>query len=344
MRLSQIGEFGLIDRLRKQLVPLDRQVVVGPGDDAAVVRTTAGNLILLTADALVEGVHFDRRIHDFRQIGWRAMVANVSDIAAMGGRPRHALISIGLPDDVAVEEVEEIYRGMGAVAREYGCDIVGGDTVSSPKDLVISIAMTGEVQEERLVTRRGAQVGDLICVTGQLGGSQAGLIMLRSLRGDAREPRTSVPENRWDRVRERHLWPRPRLREAQELVRAGLVHSMIDISDGLAGDLAHIVEQSEVGAEIEEEKIPIDSQTRWVADHLGISAIDLPLRGGEDFELLFTVACDANGEDLERVARKTGVALTIIGRIQPQEMGMTLLGPGGVKRPLVAGGFRHFSS
>lgn len=344
MKLSQVGEFGLIDRLQRQLAACGRQVVVGPGDDAAAVRTTAGNLLLMTADVLVEHVHFDRGIHDFHHIGWRAMAANLSDIAAMGGRPGHALVSICLPDDVSVEAVEEIYRGMVAVTGEYGGDIIGGDTVSAPSDLVIAIALTGEVREERLVTRTGAREGDLICVTGQLGGSRAGLDMLRSLQEDAPRPVVSVPADLWDRVRQRHLRPCPRLRAAQELTRAGYVHSMIDISDGLAGDLGHIAERSGVGAEIEEEKIPIDPQTRWVAGHLGTPAVDYALSGGEDFELLFTVAAGTAPEDLERVAERTGLDVTVIGRVLSGDAGLALLGPGGEKRPLVAGGFRHFSS
>jgi thiamine-monophosphate kinase len=342
MKLSQIGEFGLIDRLREQLLPRGSQVIIGIGDDAAAVRTTAGNLILLTADVLVERIHFDRGIHDFRQIGWRAMAANISDIAAMGGLPRHALVSICLPGDVSVEDVEEIYRGMGALAREYDCDIVGGDTVSAPRDLVISIAMTGEVQEERLVTRKGAQVGDLICVTGQLGGSQAGLAMLR-YQLEAPQPDDPESAGHWNKVRERHLWPRPRLHAAQELVWTGWIHSMIDVSDGLAGDLAHIAKQSGVGAEIEEDSVPIDPQTRWVADHLNRSALDFALAGGEDFELLFTVAADTAPKVSEVTAKKGGLDVTVIGRVRPSEMGVVLVNSDGRERPLVEEGFQHFS-
>jgi len=343
MELSRIGEFGLIDRLQKLLPAFGQPVVVGPGDDAAAVRPAAGTLTLLTADVLVEHVHFDRGIHDYEDIGWRAMAANISDIAAMGGRPGHALVSICLPDDVTVEQVEEIYRGMAGVAGECGCDIIGGDTVASPRDLVVSVALTGEVAEEHMVTRKGARVGDRIAVTGQLGGSQAGLAMLRLLHEKTLDTGALPPAERWDRIRRRHLRPHPRLRAAQELVRTGCVHSMIDVSDGLAGDLKHITDRSGVGAQIEREKIPIDDQTRWAAEYLGTTALALALSGGEDFELLFTVAADAAPGVLDQAARKAGLNVTLIGRVQPRKQGLTILGPSGEEKPLIIGGFNHFS-
>jgi len=344
MKLSRIGEFGLISRLQRQLLPAGSDVVVGPGDDTAAVRTAAGTLTLLTADVLVEHVHFDRGIHGFEDIGWRAMAANISDIAAMGGRPKHALVSICLPDDVTVERVEEIYHGMAAAAGEHGCDIIGGDTVASPRELVISIALTGEVAEEHMVTRAGAREGDLVGVTGHLGGSQAGLAMLRTLQQETRGPEAAPPAERWDRIRGRHLRPHPRVRAARELVRTGCVHAMIDVSDGLAGDLRHLADRSGVGAEIEQEKIPIDDQTRWAAEHLGASAFDFALSGGEDFELLFTAAGETAPEVLEKAAGKAGLAITLIGRILPRKEGLIMVGPGGRKEPLVQGGFRHFST
>jgi len=345
MKLSRIGEFGLIDRLQRHLPPAGADVVVGPGDDAAAVRTAAGVLTLLTADVLVEHVHFDRGIHGFEDVGWRAMAANISDIAAMGGQPGHALVSICLPDDVTVEQVEQIYRGMAALAGEYGCDIIGGDTVASPRDMVVSIALTGEVAEEHMVTRGGAREGDLIAVTGRLGGSRAGLAMLQSLQQEAQDPgKAPPPAERWDRIRRRHLRPRPRLRAARGLARSGCVHAMIDVSDGLAGDLRHIADRSGVGAEIDLEKIPIDDQTRWAAEHLGASALDYALSGGEDYELLFTVATDAAPEVLQRAAAEEDLTVTLIGRIRPREEGMILRGPGGEKKVLTQRGFRHFSS
>lgn len=344
MKLSRIGEFGLIERLRQQLPSPGRLIAVGPGDDAAAVRTAAGTLTLLTADVLVEHVHFDRRIHGFEDIGWRAMAVNISDIAAMGGRPGQALVSICLPDTITVEQVEEIYRGMARAAGEYGCEIVGGDTVAAPRDLVVSVALTGEVSEGEMVTRQGAREGDLIGVTGRLGGSQAGWAMLRAQLERAAGSEDAPAAGRWDRIRRRHLRPRPRLRAARALVRSGRVHAMIDVSDGLAGDLKHIADRSGVGAEIEQDRIPIDDQTRWAAEHLGASALEYALTGGEDFELLFTLDAGTAPEVLETVAAETGLAMTLIGRIRPREEGLVLLGPGGERRPLLQGGFQHFAS
>jgi thiamine-monophosphate kinase len=342
MDLSSIGEFGLIDRLKKRIFRPDRRVVVGIGDDAAVLRQSSEKLLLLTTDVLVERVHFDRRIQSYRQIGWRAMVASVSDVAAMGGEPGHALVSICLPADITVEQTEEVYDGLHSVAEEYGFSIVGGDTVSSPRDLVISVFLTGEVREENLMTRAAAQTEDLICVTGQLGGAQAGLVMLQSLKDKEKTPASAFPENEWQQVRDRHLWPRPRLREAQLLAREAGVHAMIDVSDGLAGEVGHIARQSGVGAEIWEQEIPVGQQTRRLAEHLGISPLDLALHGGEDFELVFTMAADQRRRILQAVTEETGTSIAVVGKVTAAQEGINIVSSQGDRIPLVAEGYRHF--
>lgn len=342
MKLEQIGEFGLIARLKERVYRPDQQVVAGIGDDAAAVRVSLHNLLLLTTDVLVEGVHFDRRIQSLWQIGWRAAVANVSDIAAMGGLPHYALVSICLPETVSVEGVEEIYDGMDAVADELNFRIIGGDTVSSPRDLMISICLSGEVGEKSLITRGGAQVGDCICVTGELGGSQAGLAMLKLAASDQKRKLSPLPKNEWSSVRDRYLQPRPRLREASLLAQGGMVHAMIDVSDGLAGDVGHIVRESGVGAEILEEKIPIGSQSHRVARHLGLSAMDFALHGGEDYELVFTIPPDDVQGAAERIRRETKTPVSVIGEILPAQEGMVLTSPSGERKPLLAEGYRHF--
>jgi thiamine-monophosphate kinase len=342
VKLEQIGEFGLIARLKEKVGRWDRRVVVAIGDDAAAVRVSAEEILLLTTDVLVEGVHFSRRIQSFWQIGWRAAVANVSDIAAMGGLPRHAVVSICLPETVSVEQVEELYDGMKAVADEYHLGIIGGDTVSSPRDLVVSLCLVGGVEEGSLVLRGGAQPGDLICTTGDLGGSQAGLAMLQlvvSPRGDAPGP---LPESQWSEVRERHLRPRPRLREARLLARGGAVHAMIDVSDGLAGDVRRIAEESGVGVEILEEKIPIGPETHRVAQHLGTSGLDFALGGGEDFELVFTISPEEASGAAERIRRETGTAVSVIGEVLPAREGMVLVSADGKRTPLSKKGYQHF--
>lgn len=342
MKLKQIGEFGLIARLKEKVRRQNRRVIAGIGDDAAAVRALAGEILLLTTDILVEGVHFDRRIQSFWQIGWRAAVANVSDIAAMGGLPHHALVSICLPETVSVEQVDELYEGMQAAADEYHFGIVGGDTVSSPRDLVVSLCLFGEVEEDNLVLRGGAQPGDLICTTGELGGSQAGLAMLKLALFKGSGGPTSLPESEWSAVRERHLQPRARLREARLLAQESVAHAMIDVSDGLGGDVRHIAEQSGVGAEILVEKIPIGPQTHRVAQHLGASGLDFALGGGEDFELLFTISPDDFIGAAERIRRETGTAICAIGKVLPMGEGIVLVSPEGERTALLTEGYQHF--
>lgn len=342
MKLGQIGEFGLIDRLREKVFRPNQKVVTGIGDDAAAVRVSSGELLLLTTDVLVERVHFDRRIHSFWQIGWRAMVANVSDIAAMGGLPRYALVSICLSETISVEEVEELYEGMQTAADEYHLQIIGGDTVSSPRDVVVSISLSGEIEEKSLMTRGGAQVGDLICVTGELGGSQAGLAMLKMISLKRKGDVLPLPAEKWSAVRERHLQPRARLREARLLAQGGVVNAMIDVSDGLAGEVGHIAEESSVGAEIQSAEIPIGPETRRVARHLGVPVLDLALHGGEDFELVFTISAAAAQPTAKRILRETGTAVSIIGKVLPAEDGIVLVSPRGKRTPMLTEGYRHF--
>jgi len=342
MKLKEIGEFGLIARLKDKVYRPDQRVIAGIGDDAAAVQVSGGQLLLLTTDVLVERVHFDRRIQSFRQIGWRTMVANVSDIAAMGGLPRHALVSICLPGTVSVEDTEEIYDGMQAVAAEHDFGIVGGDTVSSPRDLVISVCMTGEVSRKHLLTRKGAQAGDLICVTGELGGSQAGLAMLQAAGEQEERISPRLPDEEWSQVRERHLRPQARLREARVLAQSGQVHAMIDVSDGLAGEVSHIAQESDVGVQIIQEKIPIGPQTRRVAEHLGCSALDFALSGGEDFELVFTLSPKSARQIIKSIADQTGTSVSIVGKVLPAKAGIVLVSSEGTQRPLRAKGYQHF--
>ncbi|HDN67617.1 MAG TPA: thiamine-phosphate kinase, partial [Firmicutes bacterium] len=245
MRVRSIGEFGLIERIKKWVTPDDSSVVVGIGDDAAVVQDRPDLYRLITTDAFVEGVHFRREFATPWQIGWKAMAANLSDIAAIGGEPRWAVVSVAFSETISVEEVEELYRGMNAVSSSFGCSIVGGDTSFSPDRMLISIAVIGEVEKERLTLRRGAKIGDAICVTGELGGSEAGLQVLKE-KGPTDE----------DVVR-RHLEPRPRLREARTIGEVCRIHAMIDISDGLSSEIHHICHESRVGARLFAAKIPI---------------------------------------------------------------------------------------
>jgi len=249
MNISQIGEFGLIGLLAKQ-VPLDRRVIRGIGDDAAVLPYTKDKYLLFKTDMIVEGMHFTRRM-PAAAIGRKVMACNISDIAAMGGMPTFAVVSIGLPKSTALRFVQGIYKGMGDVARQFGVSIVGGDTSAAQK-VVISVALLGEVEKKYLVTRGGAKPKDWIFVSGPLGGS------LRSGR---------------------HLTFTPRLAQARFLVRNFKPGAMMDISDGLAGDLNHILKAGKVGARLWTESIPRNKG----------ASLKQALGEGEDFELLFTL-------------------------------------------------------
>ncbi|MFC1631727.1 thiamine-phosphate kinase [Candidatus Omnitrophota bacterium] len=251
--LKQIGEFGLIARLNKS-VATDKSVIRGIGDDCAVIAHTPDKYLLFTTDMLVEGVHFSQRAATFTQIGRKALAVNISDIAAMGGIPKYAVISLALPKRISVRRAENIFRGINTLADQFGINIVGGDTVRSNK-IVISIAMIGEVKKRDLTLRSGAQIGDLIFVTGHLGGSR--------------------------RLRQFNFIPR--IEEAQKLVKGFKPRAMIDLSDGLAADLKRIAKASQVGALIFAELIPLSR---------GCS-LNSALFDGEDFELLFTLSLDA---------------------------------------------------
>ncbi len=329
MKLRDIGEFGLIDLIKRGLPSQGEKVLVGIGDDTAVIRGEGGNCLLFTCDALVAGVHFDLSYTPYRELGWKAMAANLSDIASMGGIPGYALVSLCLPSSTAPTEVEELYRGMRELSERLGVRIVGGDTVSSPV-LMISLALIGEVRKEHLVTRSGAKPGDSLLVTGTLGGSEVGLELLKGKR--------SLPKGMEEIVR-RHLAPMPRLKEARILVENLKPSAMIDISDGLALDLSHLAAESGVGAEIWKERIPLHPQAEEAARFLGKSPYDFALYGGEDYELLFTLSPD-QVQKAKELLRETG--LTLIGQILPAEEGL-VISEEGRRSPLVVRGYNHFS-
>ncbi|NLG83207.1 MAG: thiamine-phosphate kinase [Firmicutes bacterium] len=331
MEIEEIGEFGLIERLRPGCLR-GGGVVRGIGDDAAVLTFTPGALVLATCDMLVEGRHFHRRYFTPYQLGRKALAVNLSDIAAMGGRPRHVLVSIGLPADLGVEYVEEIYRGMKELAAKAAVNVVGGDTVSAPL-LILDLFVLGEAYG-RYVPRSGAQPGDLLLVTGELGASAAGLILLLAEKANAVPPEIARP------LFAAHREPQPRLAEGRLL--AGEATAMIDISDGLASEVHHICGESGVGAVLRAEKIPIGRATREAARLLGRAPLDLALYGGEDYELLFSLPPERAEETASLLRRKTGTAVSIIGECRPREECIRLSYPSGESVPLSPGGFDHF--
>ncbi len=327
MEINQIGEFGLIELIKKEVFSKDKQVIVNIGDDAAVIKSSPDRLLVFTTDTLVEKVHFDFRYFTFEEVGWKAMAANLSDIAAMGGIPKYALVTIGLPKSVKSGDVLRLYRGMHRIASRYDCKIVGGDTTRVPKDLFVTIALLGEVEKERLVKRSGAKKGDLICVTGDLGESLAGLEYLKKYG------RSKLP------LVQKHLKPYPRIHEAQTLIRSLKINSMIDISDGLSSELFHLAEESHLGAVIYEEKLPISPQCVKIASLLNLSALSLALSSGEEYELLFTIG----KKQLSKLVRiKRRVKAFVIGEIVDPGKGIKIVQRSGKAASLKRTGFVHF--
>lgn len=332
MNLKEIGEFGLIARLRARWAQAPRGVVIGAGDDAAAISAPTGKLLLFTVDAMVEDVHFRRRWMPPRDLGWKAMTQNISDIAAMGGQPTHALVCLSLPANLDAQFVDEFYDGLEAAASEYGANIIGGDVVGSTGGIAVSVSLLGEVERASLMCRSGAGVGEVLMVTGALGDAAAGLRLLEAGQSPAPGENNAIA---------RHLLPAPRLPEARVLARSGEVTAAIDLSDGAAGDAARICEESGVGLRLYAERLPIGSACAKVAQRLSLDRVDLALRGGEDYELLVAVRPGAAKRVAEAVRHETGTALTAVGEVVEAEGGAVLVGADGSETPL-EGAFEHF--
>jgi thiamine-monophosphate kinase len=326
LNLRSLGEFGLIERIAGQVADLPG-VVRGIGDDAAALTPSPGQLQLVTSDMLLEGVHFDLSYTPPELLGRKSLAANLSDIAAMGGRPRWFLLSLGLPADMSLEFMDAFVGGMLGLAGEHGVQLVGGDTCASRGGLVISVTLLGEQTAGSVVCRSGARPGDLICVTGTLGDAALGLLELRAGRRDG--PAVG-----------RHLDPAPRCREGLLLAEAGLPTAMIDVSDGLMGDLGHILESSRVGARIDTGRLPCSHYFLEAAAGLTAEPADLVLSGGEDYELLFTVP-PGKMEHLPSALSGTGTQVTVVGEVT-EVRGLQLLAPDGSVSMPRHHGFRHF--
>ncbi len=326
MKLSELGEIGFLKKIEALLPLSDKSVLLGIGDDAAAVRISKGKMLLATTDLLTDGIHFDLRYISFFQLGAKALLVNISDIAAMAGIPKYVLIAIAVPDYIKLEELNELYAGIKKTASSYNVAIIGGDTSGSKHSLTINITLLGEAKEGKIITRDGARLGDKIFVTGTLGDSSAGLELLKKVK-------------RRGYLIERHLLPTPRVKEGLFLSNNRLATSMIDISDGLSTDLNHICEQSRVGAIIYEDKIPLSKELKKA--ELKKSPLDYALSGGEDYELLFTV----KARDIKKVYNaisKGRLSATMIGEITEMKKGSLIVDSKGQKMPLLPTGFNHF--
>lgn len=313
MKLSQLGEFGLIDLLAKKIGKPSKRVVVGIGDDTAVLESrVAGResqvYHLATTDTLIENIHFKLKTISFFDLGYKALAINISDIAAMGGWPTYALVTIGANKNLSLSKIEELYRGIRKVAKRYKIEIIGGDTVQSPKELIVSITLLGEVERECLLTRAKAKVGDAILVTGNFGGPAANKFVL--------PPSSFVL----------------RLKEARIIAKSKKATSMIDSSDGLVRSVMEISKASKVGARIWLDAVPIAK---------GVT-LDQALYGGEEYELIFTTPRSKAIELMDLIQKKTGTKVSIVGEIVAKRRGVRLVDIHGKVFSPRSGGYEHF--
>ena len=331
MEIQKIGEFGLIDRLTKDIELKNASTLYGVGDDCAVLHYP-DNEVLVTTDMLMEGVHFDFTYITLQHLGYKSAMVNISDIFAMNGIPRQMTVSIALSKRFTVEDMELFYSGLRMACDKWGVDIVGGDTTSSYTGLAISITCIGEARKEDIIYRNGARETDLICVSGDLGAAYMGLQLLErekavyyQMVNEAKAKGTALPDFQPDFAGKEYLLQRQLKTEArgdivQRLREAGIrPTAMMDISDGLSSELLHICTQSHVGCRIFEKQIPIDYQTAVMAEELNMNVTTCALNGGEDYELLFTVPIG----DHEKIQAIDDVKL--IGHITKESLGHVLV-------------------
>ena len=332
--ISTYGEFGLIKHLTEKFKIENPSTLKGVGDDAAVL-SYENKKVLVTTDLLLEGIHFDLVYVPIMHLGYKAAVVNFSDIYAMNGEPKQLTVSIGVSKRFSVEDLEQLYAGIQLACDKYGVDLVGGDTSASLTGLAISITCIGEADEAKILYRNGAKDTDLICVTGDLGSAYMGLQLLEREKVVFSANDEAQPDfEERDYILKRQLKPEAR-KDIIELLRSKdiLPTSMMDISDGLSSELMHICSQSKVGCRIYEDKIPINYQAVVMAEELNMSIVTAALNGGEDYELLFTVAL----EDYDKIVTMEGVA--IVGHTTKPELGLQLVGREGEEIELRAQGW-----
>ena len=334
MEISELGEFGLIDRLTAGLTHRHDSTLKGVGDDCAVLRYPDTD-VLVTTDLLLEGVHFDLTYVPLKHLGYKAAIVNFSDVYAMNGTPRQITVSLSISRRFTVEHIEELYSGIRLACEIYGVDLIGGDTTSSRQGLVISITAIGDAAPGKAVYRSNAKDTDLICVSGDLGAAYMGLQLLEREKVASAGQKDFIPQFQGkEYLVERQLKPEARRDIVAELAKAGIVPTaMMDISDGLSSELLHICRQSHTGCRIYEDRIPIDYQTAVMAEELGMNLVTAALNGGEDYELLFTVPLHFH----EQIEKMPGVKL--IGHITKEDLGCAMITRDGNEIPLRAQGW-----
>ena len=332
--ISTYGEFGLIKHLTEKFKIENPSTLKGVGDDAAVL-SYENKKVLVTTDLLLEGIHFDLVYVPIMHLGYKAAVVNFSDIYAMNGEPKQITVSIGVSKRFSVEDLEQLYAGIQLACDKYGVDLIGGDTSASLTGLAISITCIGEADEDKIVYRNGAKETDLICVTGDLGSAYMGLQLLEREKVVFAANDEAQPDfEERDYILQRQLKPEAR-KDIIKLLRENDIvpTSMMDISDGLSSELMHICSQSKVGCRIYEDKIPINYQAVVMAEELNMSIVTAALNGGEDYELLFTVAL----ADYDKIVSMDGIA--IVGHTTKPEFGLQLVGREGEEIELRAQGW-----
>lgn len=336
--ISSLGEFGLIDRIGAGFASKLSSTLKGIGDDAAVISLGHDELLLISTDMLVEKVHFDLSYTPLAHLGYKAIAVNVSDICAMNGIATQVTVSIALSNRFSVEAIDELYSGIKAACDNYNVDLVGGDTTSSTSGLVISVSVLGKVNKAKVAYRNGAKVGDIICVSGDLGGAFLGLTVLEREKQVFLNQTTAQPELQgFEYAVRRQLKPEARTEIVDDLAEAHVVPtSMIDISDGLASELMHLCKQSNVGAVVTEENLPVDTEVYNSLVQFNIQPVTAVLNGGEDYELLFTISPN----DYDKLKAHPDIAM--IGQIKEKEVGLMMITKQGNKYPLKAQGWVHF--
>ncbi len=337
--ISELGEFGLIDRLTKDFPLRNPETKKGVGDDAAIL-SFGDKDVLVTTDLLLEGIHFDVRYVPLKHLGYKAAIVNFSDIYAMNGTPKQITVSIGVSSRFTVEHLDAIYSGIKLACDLYGVDMVGGDTSASASGLVISITCIGVANPEDVVRRDGAKPTDIICVSGDLGAAFMGLQLLERENVVAAGQKNFQPDFAGkEYILERQLKPEARKDIIEMLRKEGIKPTaMMDVSDGLSSELLHICKDSDTGCRVYEDKIPIDYQTALMAEEFNMNLVTAAMNGGEDYELLFTVPLT----DHEKIEKMKGV--TMIGYVTKPELGCAMVTRDGAEIPIKAQGWNAFTA
>lgn len=337
--ISDLGEFGLIERITEKFCLRNESSVFGVGDDAAILNYGEKD-VLVTTDLLLEGIHFDLRYVPLKHLGYKSAIVNFSDIYAMGGTPKQITVSLGVSSRFTIEHIDALYEGIRTACEMYGVDLVGGDTSASVTGLVISVTCIGECEKGKEIRRDGAKPTDIICVSGDLGAAFMGLQLLErenavsAASGKDFEPDFSGKEY----ILERQLKPEARRDIISALRNEGITPtSMMDVSDGLSSELLHICKKSGVGCRVYEDRIPIDYQTAVMAEELNMSLITAAMNGGEDYELLFTVPLTEH----DRIENVKGIKM--IGYITAPDLGCAMITRDGQEFPLKAQGWNAFT-